>query len=78
VLQSNPEQVRFLDYIRTGALDVNAFPRPIPHTAAIHRAEAHPGPGAFRRAREKYDIALPDVLALAEAVEQRIIRGTRP
>jgi chromosome partitioning protein len=73
-LASNPEQVRFLDYIRTGALKVNAFPRPIPHTVAIHRAEAHPGPGAFRRAREKYDTALPDVMALAEATEHRIIK----
>ncbi|MBL8565899.1 MAG: ParA family protein [Hyphomicrobiaceae bacterium] len=73
-LASNPEQVRFLDYIRTSTPEVNAFPRPIPHTVAIHRAEAHPGPGAFRRSREKYDSAISDVQALAEAVEQRIIK----
>lgn len=74
-IASNPEQARFLDYVRNSASGVNAFPRPIPHTVAIHRAEAHPGPGAFRRAKEKYDTALSDVLALAETAEHRIIRG---
>jgi hypothetical protein len=38
----------------------------------LQNAAAHPGPGAFRSAREKYGNALPELVALTNAVVQRI------
>ncbi|MEZ5853050.1 MAG: ParA family protein [Hyphomicrobiaceae bacterium] len=73
----NPAQKQALDQIRSGVFKVNALPRPIPQSTAIQRAAAHPGPGAYRSAREKYGTALGDVTALAQAVEDRILRRTK-
>ena len=72
-MASNPLQQQMLDQIRGGILGLNEIPRPVPHSTAIQRAGAHPGRGNFRRAREKYTTALPDVTALANAVVERII-----
>ncbi len=71
----NPAQRQALDQISSGVFPVNAFPRPVPQSTAIQRAAAHPGPGGFRAAREKYGTALSEVLALASAVTDRIIKG---
>jgi cellulose biosynthesis protein BcsQ len=73
-MAGNPAQRQMLDLIRTGVLGLKELPRTIPHSTAIQRAEAHPGRGNYRRAREKYDSALPDVHALAGSVIERIIK----
>lgn len=70
----NPEQRLLLDHILQGLYpSLNAIPRPVPHATAIQRAVMHPGRGNFRRAREKYDTAFAEVVALANAVVARII-----
>jgi len=77
-MANNPEQRQMLDHIQGGIYGLNAFPRPVPMMTAIQRAEEHPGPGNYRSPREKYDQALIEVEALAKAVAERIIEGTRP
>lgn len=72
-MAGNPAQRQMLDLIRTGVLGLKELPRPIPHSTAIQRAEAHPGRGHYRRAREKYDSALAEVHALATSVVEQII-----
>lgn len=68
----NPLQRQMLDQIMAGAADINAIPRPVPYSTAIQRAEMHPGVGVFRKAREKYESALADVLALADTMFERL------
>ena len=74
---SNPMQKQMLDQIQSGVLKLNAIRRPVPQMTAIQRAEAHPGPGNFRRAREKYEGGLVEVEALAKAVTEQMIKGKR-
>ncbi len=74
---NNPGQRHILDQIQSGIYSLNAIPRPVPLVTAIQRAEAHPGPGNYRRAREKYDGALVEVHALAKAIDERILEGNR-
>lgn len=69
---SNPIQRQMLDQIGAGLYKLNAFPRPIPYTTALQAAASHPGSGGFRLVREKYATALPDFVALADAVASRI------
>jgi len=71
----NPLQRQMLDHIAAGATDLNAILRPIPYSPAIQKAEMHPGVGVFRRAREKYEGALADVLALADTMFERLELG---
>jgi cellulose biosynthesis protein BcsQ len=68
----NPLQRQMLDHITAGSYDLNAIPRPIPYSTAIQRAQMHPGVGVFRTAREKYEGALGDVLALADTMFERL------
>lgn len=76
-IANNPEQKHMLDQIQSGIYALNAFPRPIPQMTAIQRAEAHPGPGNYRGAREKYGSGLVEVDALAKAFVKRILKGKR-
>jgi cellulose biosynthesis protein BcsQ len=69
---SNTAQRQMLDHINQGLYHLNAIPRPIPYATALQNAASHPGPGSFRSAREKYGNSLADVLALAQALAQRI------
>jgi len=69
----NPAQRQLLDQIRAGMYDLNQLPKVIPQRTAIQLAALHPGPGAFRSAREKYGAALGDVLDLAKAVSEGIL-----
>ncbi|MGD9786121.1 MAG: ParA family protein [Hyphomicrobiaceae bacterium] len=73
-LAGNSEQERLLEYIRDDADRINAITRPIRETVSIQRACEHPGAGAFRKLREKYDTATSDVNALADVVISRIIQ----
>ena len=66
------QQRRFLEWIKTGIKGLNCLPGQISHSVAIQRAVAHPGPGNYRLASEKYDTALPEVQALAAEVAARI------
>lgn len=73
----NPVQRQMLDHIRAGSYEINAIDRPIPYSTSLQRAQMHPGRGAFRSAREKYEGALEDVLSLAEAMFERLdLEGT--
>jgi cellulose biosynthesis protein BcsQ len=69
---TNTTQREMLHHIKQGLYELNAIPRPVPYTTALQNAAAHPGPGAFRSAREKYGNALPDLVALTNTVVQRI------
>jgi cellulose biosynthesis protein BcsQ len=74
-IANNPEQRRMLDQIQSDIYAFSAIPRPVPQMTAIQRAEAHPGPGSYRRAREKYGNALVEVHALASAIVERILKS---
>ncbi len=69
---TNTLQREMLHHIKEGLYQLNAISRPIPYTSALQNAAVHPGPGAFRSAREKYGSALPEVVALTKAVVERI------
>ena len=69
---SNTVQRQMLDHIKQGLKQLNAIPRPITYATALQNAACHPGQGSFRSAREKYGNSLADVLALTQAVAQRI------
>jgi cellulose biosynthesis protein BcsQ len=69
---TNSIQREMLHHIKEGLVDLNAIPRPIPYTAALQSAAAHPGLGELRTARQKYGNALPEVVALSKAVADRI------
>lgn len=68
----NPLQRQMLDHIRAGSYELNAIDRPIPHSTALQRAQMHPGPGAFRSAREKYEGAFDELLSLADTMFERL------
>jgi hypothetical protein len=61
-----------LHHIKEGLAHLNAISRPIPYTAALQNAAAHPGVGSVRTARQKYGNAMADVVGLAKAVVERI------
>jgi chromosome partitioning protein len=69
---TNTLQREMLHHIKEGLHNLNAIARPIPYSAALQNAAAHPGPGLLRTAREKYGSALPEVVALTKAVVDRI------
>ncbi len=69
---TNSIQREMLQHIKEGLVHLNAFQRPVPYTAALQNAAAHPGLGATRTARQKYGNALPEVVALSKAVVERI------
>lgn len=68
----NPVQRQMLDHIRAGAYELNAIYRAIPHSTALQRAQMHPGTGAFRSVREKYEGAIDELFALAETMFDRL------
>lgn len=68
----NPVQRQMLDHIRAGAYELNAIYRPIPLSTALQRAQLHPGSGAFRSSREKYEAAIEEVVALADTMFDRL------
>jgi cellulose biosynthesis protein BcsQ len=72
---TNTTQREMLQHIKQGLHDLNAIARPVPYATALQNAATHPGPGAFRSAREKYGNALPDLMALTKAVAERISTG---
>ncbi|MFT3730780.1 MAG: ParA family protein [Hyphomicrobium sp.] len=72
---TNSVQREMLHHIKEGLAHLNAISRPIPYTAALQNAAAHPGMGTLRTARQKYGNALPDVVALTKAVVERISSG---
>ncbi len=69
---TNSIQREMLLHIKEGLAHLNAISKPIPYTSALQNAAAHPGVGSARTARQKYGNALPDVVALAKAVVERI------
>jgi cellulose biosynthesis protein BcsQ len=69
---TNTMQREMLHHIREGLYALNAIPRPVPYATALQYAATHPGPGAFRNAREKYGNSLPDLVAMTKAVAERI------
>jgi chromosome partitioning protein len=69
---TNSIQREMLHHIKDGLAHLNAISRPVPYTAALQNAAAHPGMGNVRTARQKYGNALPEVVALAKAVVERI------
>jgi chromosome partitioning protein len=69
---TNSLQMEMLHHIKEGLAHLNAISRPIPYTAALQNAAAHPGVGAVRTARQKYGNAMGDVVGLAKAVVERI------
>ena len=71
----NSVQQKMLYLIQSGQFDINAIERPVPMMTALQRAQTHAGPGVFRTARDKYDIGLKEVQALARSVYQRLELG---
>lgn len=69
---TNSIQREMLQHIKEGLAHLNAISRPIPYTAALQNAAAHPGIGNIRTARQKYGNALPEVVALSKSVVERI------
>lgn len=69
---TNSIQREMLHHIKEGLAHLNAISRPIPYTAALQNAAAHPGVGSVRTARQKYGNAMADVVGLAKAVVERI------
>lgn len=69
---TNSIQREMLQHIKEGLAHLNAISRPIPYTAALQNAAAHPGIGNIRTARQKYGNALPEVVALSKAFVERI------
>lgn len=69
---TNRLQQKMLYHIQCGTYAINALERPVPMMTALQRAQTHAGPGVYRTAREKYDIALKEVQALARSMHQRL------
>ncbi|WP_414462671.1 ParA family protein [Hyphomicrobium sp. DY-1] len=69
---TNSLQREMLQHIKEGLAHLNAISRPVPYTAALQNAAAHPGMGNLRTARQKYGNALADVVALTKAVVERV------
>ena len=69
---TNRIQQRMLYQIQCGMFKINAIERPVPMMTAIQRAQTHAGPGVFRTARDKYDMALKEVQSLARSLYQRL------
>jgi chromosome partitioning protein len=69
---TNSIQREMLHHIKDGLAHLNAISRPIPYTAALQNAAAHPGMGTVRTAKQKYGNALQEVVALAKALVERI------
>lgn len=72
---TNSVQQKMLYLIQSGQYDINAIERPVPMMTALQRAQTHAGPGVFRTARDKYDIGLKEVQALARSMYQRLNLG---
>ena len=72
---TNSVQQKMLFHIQSGLYDINAIERPVPMMTALQRAQTHAGPGVFRTARDKYDIGLKEVQALARSMYQRLDLG---
>ncbi|MET0407523.1 MAG: ParA family protein [Hyphomicrobium sp.] len=72
---TNSIQREMLHHIKEGLSHLNAISRPIPYTAALQNAAAHPGMGSLRTAQQKYGNALSEVVALSKAVVERISGG---
>lgn len=69
---TNTVQREMLQHIKQGLHQLNAIARPVPYTSALQNAATHPGLGVYRSAREKYGSALPEVMALTQAVVERL------
>ena len=69
---TNRIQQKMLYQIQCGMFKINAIERPVPMMTAIQRAQTHAGPGVFRTARDKYDMALKEVQSLARSIYQRL------
>lgn len=69
---TNSIQREMLHHIKEGLAHLNAIARPVPYSAALQNAAAHPGIGSMRTAQQKYGNALQEVLALSKAVAERI------
>jgi cellulose biosynthesis protein BcsQ len=69
---TNSIQREMLHHIKDGLAHLNALSRPIPYTAALQNAAAHPGMGTVRTAKQKYGNAFQEVVALSKALVERI------
>src|SRR5262249_55564578 len=47
-LRTNPEQRALLEQINAGVYNLEALPRPIPHSVQVHRAVSRVRPDSFR------------------------------
>jgi hypothetical protein len=70
---SDPQQRRFLEFIKEGIKGLNYLPHPVPLSTAIQQAVADQGEGVYRTAQQKYGTALADVQMLADEIAARVL-----
>ena len=75
-VEDDPQQKRFLKFIKSRIKGLNYLPRPIPFSTAIQRAASDAGTGKLRSATEKYGSALIDVEMLANEIIARTLVNT--